>query len=199
MMYNISDDKLVQMFNSEPIDIWINSFGGCRSNYIRDSLKDEYRTYNQAYEIKACHYIKPLDVKVGSGIFCYVEDVGIALSSQLRRGMEHNFQKLMEGTEESTFSIERWLSGIDEQIDNWVTNPYFPTVIINTDTVDNYRKEFKEIYGVDLLPYQKRNTTTWIDELEEYEKDINKINKKLSEIADFTFIDYPSLHRDRNG
>lgn len=198
-MYNISDEKLIQMFEAEPIDVWINSFGGCRSNYIRDSIKDEYRTYNQAYELKACHYIKPLDVPVGSGIFCYVEDVGIALSSQLERGMEHNYQKLMEGDTFVKFRLQKWLGGIDKQIDNWVTNPYFPTVIINTDKVMEYKNEFKEIYGVELLPYKERDTKEYHPSLKSYTDIIETINEKLSDIADFTFIDYPSLNRDRNG
>ena len=74
--HNFSEDLMVELFKREPIDIWINSFGGCRSNFVRDCIKDKYTTYNSSYEMKACHYIRPLDVKVGSGIFCLYRRCG---------------------------------------------------------------------------------------------------------------------------
>ena len=77
--HNFTKEIITELFKKEPLDVWINSFGGCRSNYIRDCIKDSYTTYNTAYELAACHYVTPLDVQVGSGIFCYTEDVGIAI------------------------------------------------------------------------------------------------------------------------
>lgn len=189
-MYNLSDEQLIELFDREPIDIWINSFGGCRSNYIRDSLKNKYRTYNKAYEYKACHYIKPLNVSVGSGIFCYVDDVSIALTSQLNRNMKHNYQKLMEGVEPITYSIGNWLLGINKQIDNWVNNSYFPTIIINTDKINNYKDKFEEVFGVELLPYKRRKTKKIHHSLIGYEKDIENINDKLSKLDDFKLLNY---------
>ena len=186
--HNFSEDIIIELFRREPIDVWINSFGGCRSNYIRDCIKDKYTTYNTAYEMKACHYVRPLNVLVGSGIFCYTEDVGIAISSQIKRGMYHNFQKLMEGENEVPFNIGVWLDNIDKQIDNWTTNSHFPTVIINTDVVDDYKDEFEEMYGVKMIPFKKRSTSNYIDEVKPYMEQIEKVNQKLKGLPDYKTI-----------
>ena len=183
--YNFSEEVIVELFKKEPIDIWINSFGGCRSNYIRDCIKDKYTTYNQAYEMKACHYIRPLDVQVSSGIFCYTEDVGIAISSQLNRRMYFNFQKLMEGNNEVPFSIDTWLDNIDKQIDNWTQPSHFPIAIINTDVVVDYKDKFKEIYKVEMLPFKTRRTSDYTDEIIPYVEKIEKINNKLINLPNF--------------
>lgn len=195
-VHNFSEDIIVDLFQREPIDVWINSFGGCRSNYIRDCIKDKFTTYNTAYEMKACHYVRPLDVMVGSGIFCYTEDVGIAISSQIKRGMYHNFQKLMEGSEEVPFDIGVWLDNIDSQIDNWTRNPHFPMVIINTDVVGDYKKEFEEIYEVEMIPFKQRTTSEYIDEVKPYMDKINKVNKKLKELPNFEIRKPNNIHKE---
>jgi len=184
--HNFSEEVIVELFKREPIDVWINSFGGCRSNYIRDCIKDTYRTYNSAYELKACHYIRPLDVQVGSGIFCYTEDVGIAISSQIKRGMYHNFQKLMEGDAKVPFDVSVWLDNIDKQIDNWTKPSYFPIVIINTDVVGDYKSQFEDVYGVNMLPFKTRTTSDYIDEVKPYINQIEKINNKLKNLPNFS-------------
>jgi len=193
-VHNLSENTIIELFRREPIDIWINSFGGCRSNYIRDCIKDSYTTYNTAYEMKACHYVRPLDVSVGSGIFCYTEDVGIAISSQIKRGMYHNFQKLMEGENEVPFNIGVWLDNIDKQIDNWVNNPHFPTVIINTDIVGDYKSQFEEIYEVEMLPFKKRSTSDYIDEVKPYMEQIERVNNKLKKLPDFAVHKPNTIH-----
>ena len=187
--YNFSEEVIVELFKREPIDIWINSFGGCRSNYIRDCIKDKHTTYNAAYEMKACHYIKPLDVQVASGIFCYTEDVGIAISSQIKRGKYHNFQKLMKGDNEVPFSIDDWLDNIDKQINNWTKPSNFTIVIINTDVVNNYKDKFEEIYKVEMLPFKTRSTSEYIDEVKPYLEKIEKINNKLKNLPNFSIVD----------
>lgn len=183
--YNFSEEVLIELFKKEPIDIWVNSFGGCRSNYIRDCIKNKYTTYNYIYEMKACHYLRPLDVQTGSGIFCYTEDVSIAISSQIKRGMYHNFQKLMEGNNEAVFSINTWLDNIDKQIDNWTKPSYFPIVIINTDVISDYKEKFEEIYEVKMLPFKTRNTLDYIDEIKPHLEKIEKINNKLKNLPNF--------------
>ena len=192
--HNFSEEIIIELFKREPIDVWINSFGGCRSNYIRDCIKDKYTTYNAAYEMKACHYIRPLDVVVGSGIFCYTEDVGIAISSQIKRGMYHNFQKLMEGENEVPFNVGVWLDNIDKQIDNWINNPHFPTVIINTDIVGDYKSQFEEIYEVEMLPFKKRSTSEYIDEVKPYMEQIERVNNKLKKLPDFAVHKPNTIH-----
>jgi hypothetical protein len=186
--HNFSEEIIVELFKREPIDIWVNSFGGSRHNYIVDCIKDKYSTYNSVYEMKACHYIRPLGVVVGSGIFCYTENVGIAISSQIKRGMYHNFQKLMEGENEVPFDIGVWLDSIDKQIDNWTTNPHFPTVIINTDVIEDNKHLFEEMYGVTMLPFKDRGTSEYIDEVKPYMDKINKINNKLKSLPNYAEV-----------
>lgn len=185
---NLDKDSLIDLFNREPIDIWINSFGGSRHNYINDCIKNKYSTYNTAYEYKACHYIKPLPVNVGSGIFCYTEDVGIAVSSQIKRGMYHNFYKLIDINPPPSFNIELWLENINKQIDNWVNNKLFPTIIINTDVIQKHKNKFEEMYGVKMLPFNNRKTSNYIDELKPHITLINKINKKLKSLPDYAQV-----------
>lgn len=185
-LYSISEDQIIGIFQKEPIDIWINSFGGCRSNFVRDLIKDKYRTYNTAYEYKACHYIKPLDVNVGSGIFCYVEDVGTALTSQLNRNMTHNFEKLND--DNSTFSIKTWLDKINQQIDNWTSLSYFPVVIINTDKLEENSSLFEEVYEVEFKGYKPRKTSEYHKDLLPYIELIEQINNKLKTLPNFTLV-----------
>ena len=187
-LHNFSEDIIIELFKKQPIDIWVNSFGGSRHNYIVDCIKDKYSTYNSVYEMKACHYIRPLKVEVGSGIFCYTEDVGIAISSQIKRGMYHNFQKLMEGETEIPFNVGVWLDNIDKQIDNWTTNPHFPTIIINTDVVGDYKSQFEEMYGVEMLPFKDRGTSEYIDEVKPYQEKIEKINNKLKSLPNYAQV-----------
>lgn len=187
-LHNFSEDIIIELFKKQPIDIWVNSFGGSRHNYIVDCIKDKYSTYNSVYEMKACHYIRPLKVEVGSGIFCYTEDVGIAISSQIKRGMYHNFQKLMEGETEVPFNVGVWLDNIDKQIDNWTTNPHFPTIIINTDVVGDYKSQFEEMYGVEMLPFKDRGTSEYIDEVKPYQEKIEKINNKLKSLPNYAQV-----------
>ena len=187
-VHNFSEDIIIELFKKQPIDIWVNSFGGSRHNYIVDCIKDKYSTYNSVYEMKACHYIRPLKVEVGSGIFCYTEDVGIAISSQIKRGMYHNFQKLMEGETEVPFNVGVWLDNIDKQIDNWTTNPHFPTIIINTDVVGDYKSQFEEMYGVEMLPFKDRGTSEYIDEVKPYQEKIEKINNKLKSLPNYAQV-----------
>ena len=184
-VHNLSENIITELFRLQPIDVWVNSFGGSRHNYIVDCIKHKYTTYNQVYEAKACHYIRPLDVMVGSGIFCYTEDVGIAISSQIKRGMYQNFQKLMEGENEVPFDVGVWLDNIDKQIDNWTTNPHFPTIIINTDVIQDYKSIFEEMYGVEMLPFKPRGTSEYIEEVKPYQEKIEKINNKLKLLPDY--------------
>ncbi len=183
--HNFSEKVIAELFRREPIDIWINSFGGCRSNFVRDCIKNKYTTYNSSYEMKACHYIRPLDVKVGSGIFCYTEDVGIALSSQIKRDMYHNFQKLMEGSKEVPFSIETWLNNISIQIDNWTAPSYFPIVIINTDKLEENLDLFEEVYGVKFGEFKQRSTVEYDSSLTPYLSLVKEINQKLKNLPNF--------------
>lgn len=182
---NLSEQTMVEMFSQEPVDIWVNSFGGSRSNYIRDALKDTYKTLNKVIDQTGCHYIRPLDVNVDKGIFCYTEDVGIALSSQLTRKLRFNFQKLVEGEHNVPFSFESWLDNIDKQIDHWTTDLRFPTLVLNTDKIEDHRQAFEATFGVKLGAFRERKTKSLHKDLEPHVERIQQINEKLVSLPDF--------------
>lgn len=182
---NLSEETMIEMFEKEPVQIWVNSFGGSRSNYIRDTLKDKYQTLNEAIDKSGCHYIRPLNVSVDKGIFCYTTDVGIALTSQIRRRLQFNFQKLAEGDQHVSFSFELWLDNIDKQIDNWTTNPHFPTLILNTDVINDHRESFNSMFGVNLGKFHERKTKDLDNQLKPHVERIEQLNQKLRDLPDF--------------
>ena len=48
----IDESELLEMFLKEPIDIWVNSFGGARSNFIVNLLEQKYVIQNEAHRAK---------------------------------------------------------------------------------------------------------------------------------------------------
>ena len=59
-------------------------------------------------------------------------------------------------------------------------------MIINTDIVGDYKEKFEEIYEVDMLPFKKRSTSEYIDEVKPYAEKIKKINNKLRNLPNFS-------------
>jgi 5'-3' exonuclease len=59
-------------------------------------------------------------------------------------------------------------------------------VIINTDIVGDYKEKFEEIYEVNMLPFKKRSTSEYIDEVKPYTELIEKINSKLRSLPNFS-------------
>ena len=59
-------------------------------------------------------------------------------------------------------------------------------MIINTDVVGDYKEKFEEIYEVDMLPFKKRSTSEYIDEVKPYTELIEKINSKLRNLPNFS-------------
>ena len=51
-------EEMIQAYHNDPTDIWINSFGGCRSNWICDLLNDQYNTRCKGYQIKGAHALR---------------------------------------------------------------------------------------------------------------------------------------------
>lgn len=181
---------MVKQNNSDPLDIWINSFGGCRSNYVRDLLDGHYKTYNSFYEFKGCHYYKPLpDINPELAIFCYTESVGIALTSQINRGMQHNFFKeipLNLHEKGFNYSIKNWQGIITSHIENWTkANVRYPILIINTDRLEENREKFKDITGIEVVGFKRgRSTKHTLPSI----TDLKKAESILKNIPDFMLL-----------
>ena len=180
------ESELVEMFLKEPIDIWVNSFGGARSNFIVNLLEHKYTVRNEAHRVKGCHYIKPLDVGVQMGAFCFVDDFGLALSSQINRGFTFNYNKLRDDTSE--FSVERWIEKVSKQIDNWTAGSFFPVILINTDRITENADEFEKTFEVPFSGFQVRKTREMHPSLEPFHEHISEVNDKLAELPDFATL-----------
>ena len=182
----IDEEELLKLYQKEPTDIWVNTFGGARSNFIVNLLEEKYFIRNEAHRAKGCHYIRPLDIGVQKGVFCFVDDLGLALSSQLNRDFSFNYFKLRD--DESEFSIEGWIDRVSQQIENWTKSSYFPIVLINTDRVAENSELFEETFGVSFSGFEVRNTSSMHPLLEPYQDKIAEVNALLSELPDFAII-----------
>lgn len=181
------EEEILRMYLDEPIDIWVNSFGGSRSNFIVDLLEQKYKVTNLAHRSKGCHYVRPLDTGVERGIFCYVEDLGVALTSQLNRNFTFNFDKLCDT--KMDFSIEKWIEQISKQIRNWSSCEYFPVTMINTDKILQYSKEFRELFGIEVSGFRERKTIERHVLLKPFERQIEEVNTQIASLPDFgTFV-----------
>ena len=67
-------------------------------------------------------------------------------------------------------------------------------MIINTDVVGDYKDKFEEIYEVEMLPFKKRSTSDYIDEVKPYSEKIEKINNKLKKLPDFAVHQPNTIH-----
>ena len=190
-----SEKNMIALFEKDPIDVWVNSPGGCRTQWI-SRLVGYGKEPNQSdfWNRKACHYIRPLPVDIQLGVFCYVDDISIALSgiSNKLPSAWSVYEKMLpeneSGKAEIPYTIEHWLSLISKQIDYWTNNPHFPTLILNTDRLGD-PAEFKCVRNILNTPknYQQwkpRTTKTSFESLAPYQKKIDKINKKLRLLPD---------------
>ena len=188
MLYHFNDNQIIDKFNIQPVDYWLNSYGGCRTNYIENSLSEKYKIKNQIYLDKGCHYIKPLKVNVKAGIFCFIDDVGIALTSQIQRGFYHNYLKARQVIDKEDVTIENWLELIDKQIDYWTTNLPIDVYIINTDHIHETKEQFFNIFGVELKDFKQRETCEYHPTLKNHINMILKINNKQQQLPKFQLI-----------
>ena len=179
------EEILMKMYRKDPVDLWLNSFGGSRSNYVANLLEAKYKIRNDAYRSKGCHYIRPLDIGVDLGIFCYVDDLGVALTSQLNRNFQFNFQKLCDV--ESEFSIGNWIQKISEQVDNWSDCEFFPVFYINTDNILEHCKDFESMFGIEIQGFSSRKTYEWHELLIPHRGAIEEVNSKLRNLPDIGF------------
>lgn len=137
--YLWSEEQLVKKFNEDPVDIWINSIGGCKSNFIAERLSENYKVYNDAYNYKGCHYYRPLDKVLNEKgenvkklfLFC---DIGISISSQIKRKKYHNFLKLQDPKNLVSFNVENWIDLIHKQMTNWLIRSDIS--FVNTQWID---------------------------------------------------------------
>ena len=67
-------------------------------------------------------------------------------------------------------------------------------MIINTDIVGDYQTQFEEIYEVEMLPFKKRSTSDYIDEVKPYMEQIERVNNKLKKLPDFAVHKPNTIH-----
>lgn len=193
-----SDEEIKQGFLQSNIKYWICSSGGTRSTYIRNllwhPLHENDLPKNHTYKLSACHYHKTLFVPNIIGVYVFVDDIGISMSSQIQRNIfKGNFKKLCGKKYcNMNFSISNWITLIDKQIDHWTLYPSIDTYLINSDyllnNIDLLIAEFN--IPLELLnekPFVKhRQTQEYHKDLINYSQDIERINKKLKYLPKFT-------------
>ena len=86
----------------------------------------------------------------------------------------HVYEKMLESkhNDRLDYDMDKYLDLIDQQIDNWTTNPHFPVLILNTDTMAN-----KETYDLFLSFIQCRRSA---DATTTNQKDEQKLQALVS-------------------
>lgn len=101
---SLREEKKIIKQNQNKMDVWINSFGGCASNFLSHKLEEVgLKTRTHEWKSTYCHYPYPKDL--GIPIVYLYRDMRQSLISQERRNfVETNYAKLT--TTNLTTSLE---------------------------------------------------------------------------------------------
>lgn len=181
------EEIIIQGFKKDPIDIWINSPGGCRSNYVADVFeKSKFKVRNNAWHKYGCHWIDPLKSEINiPKLFCYVSDIGLSVTSQLNAGTIDTRNEHFIDFFNEPWSLHRWLINIEQQIDKWSQDK--SVFFLNTDFIHDksVRNRINKAFSteLDFSEYStKRKSLTYHPSLIQHKDLIQKINMKLSKL-----------------
>jgi len=191
-----NETKMSILLDRDGLQLWVNSFGGSMTKFTLSWISaNQKRVDSGNYYKKGCHYIKPIPIKsVKMGLYCYSEDLGIALTSQITKGYHiMNYNRIKNCNDRESFSIEHWIDLIEEQIVNWTSgNPPFPILILNTDKIWEYeeivRKQLKLENKKPLDPKRERSTKQLHPDLLPFTERLNLINDKLKKLPDIALL-----------
>lgn len=80
--------------NKQKMDVWINSFGGCASNFLSHKLENVgLKTRTNEWKNEYCHYPYPKDLGIPI-IYLYRDMRHSLLSQEKRKFAELNYRKL---------------------------------------------------------------------------------------------------------
>lgn len=119
---SLREEKKIIKQNQNKMDVWINSFGGCASNFLSHRLEEVgLRTRTDEWKSTYCHYPYPKDL--GIPIVYLYRDMRHSLISQERRNfVQTNYAKLTTTT--STTYVEyhpmKLLSAMFNQFMNFI-------------------------------------------------------------------------------
>lgn len=189
------ESQMQNILNEQSNIIWLNSFGGCGSNYFASLLeKAGWKISTQLYQYKLCHYYKQMqNNNIKFCIFLYIKNIEQSIASQIKRNYLHNYFKCSGNNHPKHFSIINWLNCINDQIDNWTDNTPLKTYIINFDAISTqkkYRKILLSEFGINSIEHKHRdiNTIHYLGNYNRTKPLIDKINKKLDNLPDFQVI-----------
>ena len=171
---------------------WLNSFGGCRSNYLRKCLMRSYASDKTFYE-KHCHDLKPGPADIDFYVFCYVEDVELAIYSQVKRQLDIVNYNRVSGLDGCEVDYHHWVQLIDQQIDNWTQPQEKPLYLINMDRINENRQLIYSELGIQFPDYQPTRTTELGEALHFLYGEVSPfitdaISKKLVNLPEFKKI-----------
>jgi len=184
------EDIIVEGLLTDKLDVWLNSPGGTRSNYIADVLeKSNLRVRNESWYKYGCHWTSPLferEFKT-TRLFCYTSDIGLALTSQLNANTidKLNFADFYN----EPWDLYRWIQNIKKQVINWSDPGVF---FLNTDYLNDkdIQSEFKTLTGdsLDISDFRlDRKSKKLHPALIQYMDEINEINELLAKLPNAGF------------
>jgi hypothetical protein len=201
-----TEEEIKKNIEKQKITLWVNSYGGSGTNWLRKNLMQKYNISTPIWRKKMCHYIKPignLDIKYAFYIY---GDPLYASISELRRGnknmsfFEMNFYKMMPIEDKNLiYSYPLMMEKMIEQMNNWKNaNVNYPVVLIKYEKIGEHISEIENLLSLQFkIPYQSRKTDqkminffTKKYNLSEYSESIKKTREVYDSMPDFKII-YP--------
>ena len=188
-----TDKELAEIINRQKMELWICSYGGSGTNWLKKNLKKKYRINTKIWDDKLCHYIRPIDkLSINYAIYIYADPL-FAVISQIRRNLsKRNFYKMIPKENANLkYSVRKFFEKITEQMRNWLNAEVnYPILFIKYEKInENINNIFKELSAEIVLPFTNRQT------------DINLIKmyydkyhlKRFKETIDIAISEYNKL------
>jgi len=179
-IYN--EDEYVKAIETEKLDIWICSYGGCGSNFLHDHINKYRLCGTECWYQKMCHYTRPLsNNSVKFGIYIYRHPIMAYISQYHRNLININFCKLRE--KETKFDNKKLFELMKQQVNNW-SHPQvdFPVILVRYEKLHEHANKIMKLLGIDYDLAEKVHRVNWFD-VDKY-KDLCKFNDCMDEIHD---------------
>lgn len=141
----------------------INSIGGCYTAAICNHLKNAGVTIiNDSIEGfhygKSYHYQEPMPANADYAIFLYSKDIATCIQSQINRNLnEVNYWRCQLHGDDTTYSLENWVTLIKKQIDNWMFKKHqfsYKIISVNVDEIESKYYDLCQCLGIKYIPFK---------------------------------------------
>ena len=193
-----------QVYNSR-MSIWICSYGGSGTNWLRRSVDMNMLRSNRIWVEKLCHYIRPIDnLPIKYAIYIYADPI-LAIVSQLKRGSSHghillqrNYTRMIPPENSNIpYSMKEHVKNMKQQMINWKNAKVnYPIILVKYEKLDkNLDLLFKTLEIRKTTRFNPRKTKE--SDIKNYykkynlnscEKEIDDARKYYNSMPDFTII-----------